>query len=190
MKWIYRYPRLYNLLDSMISISLADKVRRRILEGRKVRSVLEIGVGTGKCLDYISADLAIGLDRSEAMLNFLRRSSSVGLVLGDAHKLPFRNDSFDLAIFCFCLAGLRQPAEALSQALSVSREVVVIEYNRPGIVPKWFWRWVVRRVGSLIFGSRDVDFSIFTTLGTASIRDLYSGLYKVVTLNGVPDARD
>ncbi len=188
MKWIYQHPRLYSLLDSVVSLSLADRVRRKVLEKRIVGSLLEIGVGTGKCLNYIGAEFVVGLDRSEAMLDFLKKRSTTRLVLGDAHILPFKGKSFDVALFCYCLAGLRQPLEAVRQALRASKEVIVIDYNRPKGMPVRLWRWIVCGIGSIIFGSRDVDFVALAKLGKASVQDFYLGLYRVVVLNGAPDA--
>jgi len=189
MKWIYRHPRLYNLLDSLISVSLSDRVRSKVLRGLRPATLLEVGIGSGRCLDHIRADFVVGVDISEPMLTFLRRRRcGIGLVIADAHGLPFKQASFDVTIFCYCLAGLARPIEAVRQALATSSRVIIIDYNRPRIMPRLIWRWIVRGVGGLIFGSSDIDFDALVRLGRARTTDFYLGLYRVVFLVGVCNA--
>ena len=66
--------------------------------------ILEVGCGSGRLYDIIKRGMAIsytGLDMSSAMLKiFKERHPDVPLALGDATKLPFPNNSFDVVI-CF-----------------------------------------------------------------------------------------
>ena len=190
MRWIYRHPRLYDLLDSLISMSLSDRVRSRFLTGLKVRTALEVGVGSGKGLMHTESRLPIGLDRSR---NMLRRAKSrfpgAQMIMADAHRLPFEDGTIDVSIFTFCLAVLSKPLEAIREALRVSRKVVVIDYDRPTVIPYALWRSVCARLGWWLFGSRDIDFESVEALAvTAEVRTCYRNLYRVIVLTGADDA--
>lgn len=83
--------------------------------------VLDAGCGTGSLIVNIlekNKVYAVGLDILKAMIenavkNILkhRRKQHVDLVLGDAHKLPFRNDSLDLIVSTGTLHHLRNLKE-------------------------------------------------------------------------------
>lgn len=60
-----------------------------------------------------------------------RRHSGIPLVLGNAHHLPFRDGSLDLALFVVTLEFLEDPETALAEATRVASEgLVVIALNR------------------------------------------------------------
>lgn len=69
-------------------------------------NVLEIAAGTGETAHLLGAEYGarvIATDVSPRMLRKLRdkfstRESAVQIVWADAHQLPFRNDSFDVAL--------------------------------------------------------------------------------------------
>ena len=73
------------------------------VDGSKIRGVvLELGCGDGKSLSGIlgsDADMVVGLDHSKRALEACERrfagDQKVGLVLGDAMALPFKDLSFD-----------------------------------------------------------------------------------------------
>jgi SAM-dependent methyltransferase len=88
------------------------------------KEMLELGCGGGQwsiALEAIGAR-PVGLDLSREQLRHARRSSaSVPLLVSDAERLPFANDSFDV-VFCdhgalnFC-----DPARALPEVTRVLR---------------------------------------------------------------------
>lgn len=117
----------------------ADAAERRLLlhllePFGPVCSAIEIGSGSGHFTDFLAQRRLhmIGLDRSAAMLTESRRLfPSLALVLGDAHRLPFRNESTDLAFFLTTLEFLEDPVLALHEAFRVARRgVVAIALNR------------------------------------------------------------
>jgi ubiquinone/menaquinone biosynthesis C-methylase UbiE len=60
-----------------------------------------------------------------------RRSPGIPVVLGDAHRLPFRDGAVDLALFVVTLEFLDAPAVALAEAVRVARQgLVVVALNR------------------------------------------------------------
>ena len=82
-----------------------------------VRSVLEVGAGTGRLLRELAARFPgariTGLDRSRGML---ARAAGLPRVRGDASRLPFAAGAFDLVLSAFMLFHVPDPAEALAEA--------------------------------------------------------------------------
>jgi ubiquinone/menaquinone biosynthesis C-methylase UbiE/uncharacterized protein YbaR (Trm112 family) len=116
-------------------------------EGPPVR-VLEVGIGSGGNLPLIERDLPSaleveiwGLDLSPRMLRECERRLKwyarrpVRLLLGDAHRLPFPDDSFDRVFNVGGINGYRDPATALAEMARVARPgtpiVVVDEHLDP-----------------------------------------------------------
>lgn len=186
VRWIYRHPRLYDLVDTLLSLGLSEKVRRKVLAGMDVSSILEIGIGTGKCVKYLRADLVVGLDRSYEMLRHLKKGNpNINLACGDAANLPFPDKRFDLSLFCYCLASLPDPSRALVEGLRVSKKVLVIDYDRPWIIPRCVWTRIVKVLGRLIFGSTWLDYQRLSCLARCESSRLYMGLYRIMILDGL-----
>jgi ubiquinone/menaquinone biosynthesis C-methylase UbiE len=107
-------------------------------------SLLEIGCGTGHFTRWFR-DIrlqAIGLDRSPAMLRELRnRFPETPTVLADAHALPFGDASRDLVLYVTALEFLEEPTRALTEAVRVARQgvllVVLNRWSAGGISRRW-----------------------------------------------------
>lgn len=109
-----RLSRVYDLLAGHFESKHALKGVAR-LSVRSGETVLEIGFGTGRCLQAISGQVegtgrACGLDISGGMARAarkrLRRAGAfdrVDLCCGDAAKLPFREGSLDAVFMSFTL---------------------------------------------------------------------------------------
>jgi ubiquinone/menaquinone biosynthesis C-methylase UbiE len=91
-------------------------------------SVLEVGAGTGHFTRWLSDEgwAAAGLDRSASMLWQARRLDESQLVQGDALRLPFREDAFDLVAFITVLEFVEQRRDVLLEALRVARHGLVL----------------------------------------------------------------
>jgi ubiquinone/menaquinone biosynthesis C-methylase UbiE len=107
-------------------------------------SLLEIGCGTGHFMRWLR-DMplqVVGLDRSPAMLNELRRRSpEKPAVLADAHALPFGDGSRDLVVYVTALEFLEEPTLALTEAVRVARQgvllVVLNRWSAGGVSRRW-----------------------------------------------------
>ena len=70
------------------------------LPKNKDLTVVDLGCGTGFFTDLLSSnyDTVIGFDISSSMLNYAKkkRASSIHWLEGDAHKLPFQDNSIDV----------------------------------------------------------------------------------------------
>jgi ubiquinone/menaquinone biosynthesis C-methylase UbiE len=184
MRWVYRHPGLFNFMDSVFSLSLANRVRRKVLSSVRSASLLEIGIGSGKNMEILVAPVRVGVDTSLDMLMYTRRRfRDVGLVAGDAMCLPIKDGSFEVSVFCYVLRGLANPAAAVREALRVSSRVVILDYDRPAFIPRFIWHGLIYRVGGAIYGSRDVDFAAIEKLGASKqVFMYYGGLFRVVIL--------
>lgn len=190
MKWIYYHPALYNVIDSLCSLSFSDRVRQQVLERVSTDSFLEIGAGSGKSFAIVDSGLSIGLDNSPTMLRHARkRFPAMAPVIGDAHMLPLRDTCVGVSVFSYCLRGLSRPVEAVREALRVSSEVIIIDYDKPRGMPRVLWDKIFNWFGWNVFGSRDLDYGALERLSPSRrSAGLYGGLYRVLVLKGASDA--
>lgn len=113
--------------------SQADKQEKALLK-RLLRvfstadSILEIGCGTGHFTRWFSQQgmQVIGLDLSRAMLEEANRFGSSFLLQGDALKLPFASNSFDLIALITTLEFLPNPIAVLSEVHRVARQGLIL----------------------------------------------------------------
>lgn len=108
--------------------------RRRMMEGVTGR-VIEVGAGTGINVPLYpeTADQVHAVEPDLHMLRKLAsraRSSPVPLYLyrGDAHDLPFADETFDAAIITFALCTIPDPSRALEEAHRVVRNGGVLRF--------------------------------------------------------------
>jgi ubiquinone/menaquinone biosynthesis C-methylase UbiE len=125
---IYREPSLEArilLRRQQVALSWVDALG--FPEGSRV---LEIGCGAGAATVALAGrgHLVVALDRSPAMVRRTRgRSTEVGVeqlvlpVVGDAHRLGFPDDAFDLVIALGVLSWLREPGAAIGEMTRVTR---------------------------------------------------------------------
>lgn len=87
--------------------------------------VLEVGCGTGVIteeLAQIGAVHVVGLDIDPAMLTFTtRQESRVTYIQGDAHVLPFPNESFDAVVCHYLLLWLTDPVQGVREMARIVR---------------------------------------------------------------------
>lgn len=103
--------------------------------------------------------------------------------------LPFRDACIGVSVFSYCLRGLTRPADAVKEAMRVSSEVIIIDYNKPHMMPGMIWKRFIGWFGWKVFGSKDLDYGALERLGfTTRDWDLYGGLYKVIVLKGAVNA--
>ncbi len=122
-------PR-YDFLNTFLSFRMDDLWRRKALARvlkPEYRSVLDLGIGTGKFLKLFlekkSWKQAVGLDFSQGMLVRAREDlkQTTGLVSADFHDLPFLDESFDLIVSSFTLRSVKDIPRFLSEVNRVLR---------------------------------------------------------------------
>lgn len=113
--------------------SRADRLEKALLKQLlagfpQAATLLEVGSGTGHFSRWFAAQgLKVwGVDRSEPMLAEAGRLGGPPGVRGDALALPFARDAFDLVALITTLEFLPDPIHALSEALRVGRQGVLL----------------------------------------------------------------
>lgn len=112
------YDATRDPLDASTLDAMADRLR-----AVGVRSILEVGVGTGRVavpLRDHGFDVT-GVDASRRMLGVARSKGLTRLVRGTAYRLPFEDGAFDTTLFVHVLHLLEDPRAALTEALRVGR---------------------------------------------------------------------
>lgn len=95
--------------------------------GQATGEVLEVAVGTGLNLPFYPDDVTLtGVDLSEQMLGIARtRAERLGraatLTQGNAHRLPFEDDSFDTVVCTFGLCAIPDLDAAVDEMIRVLR---------------------------------------------------------------------
>ncbi len=189
----YRYNRnapLYDFMERGIERRRFSAWRRDMFAALNGR-VLEVGVGTGKNLQYYPAGCDVtGIDISSGMMSRAGTrardmSLKVDLQLMDAQHLAFENDVFDYVVDTFVLCSVPDPIQALREmkrvlkpdgrlvcmehVLSANKAIALFEHLHNPIV-----RFVV---GANV--NRDTRRNI-ELAGFEITEDLHLGLYDVL----------
>jgi demethylmenaquinone methyltransferase/2-methoxy-6-polyprenyl-1,4-benzoquinol methylase len=148
--------RRYDLLNDLQSFGMHRRWKRRVVELGEVRpgvKALDVCCGTGD-LAFALADSgadAIGLDFSAEMLAVAterraKRADSlrgaVQFLQGDALKLPFATDAFEVVTVGYGLRNLADWRAGLAEMIRVLRpggRLVVLEFGKPDFA---VWRWL------------------------------------------------
>lgn len=111
---------------------LAD-ARRNMWEDRQALAdldlasrerVLDVGCGSGEFTRVLSEESDAAVVGIDADAGLLSRTDADGRALGDAVRLPFRDDAFDLVVCQALLVNLPDPAAAIGEFARVSSDLV------------------------------------------------------------------
>ncbi|MCG3177277.1 MAG: Ubiquinone/menaquinone biosynthesis C-methyltransferase UbiE [Candidatus Omnitrophica bacterium] len=132
------------------SLDVVDKTCRDL----KVRTVLDVGCGTGRGVRYLldKGYDACGVDPSEDLLDEARAKGIAPdrLVRSDGERLPYADGSFDAVTEFGVLHHVRHPERLVGEMLRVSRKAVFLsDSNRFGQGPMMMRRlkWALYRLG-------------------------------------------
>jgi ubiquinone/menaquinone biosynthesis C-methylase UbiE len=114
--------------------------------------VLEVAIGTALNLSSYPEDVRLtGLDLSAEMLEIARKRAAdlgreIELREGDAHALPFGDESFDSVVCTYSLCNIPDPGRAVSEMKRVLRpggELILVDHIRSPVKPIfWFQKTV------------------------------------------------
>jgi SAM-dependent methyltransferase len=148
---------------------------------------LDVGAGPGSITTALAHaagpdGLALGVDISEPMLARAVHAAAgpqVGFLRADAQRLPFRDETFDVAVSIAVLQLIPDPAAALSEIARVlkpgGRLAVMVPTLRP---PVDLWR-ALPTGGAHVFGEDEVG-DILESRGFTSVRVKSVGTFQWV----------
>lgn len=129
-----RTSKFYDIMDRMIK----SDIRKKILSEASGK-VLEVGVGTGKNLEFYSPDCEItGIDLSPGMLEKAREKAqkiriTVSLLEMDAQNLQFPDDTFDTVVATCVFCSVPDPIKGLKEVKRVCKpegKIILLEHVR------------------------------------------------------------
>jgi len=140
MSVLSKYDRIspiYDLMEAPVELFLFRKWRRAVLSDLH-GSVLEVGTGTGKNLEYYPKDCKVtAIDISPKMLKHAKKRmagmDNISLQVMDAELLAFADNSFDYVITTFVLCPIPNPVAALREMRRVCKPdglVINLEHMR------------------------------------------------------------
>jgi demethylmenaquinone methyltransferase/2-methoxy-6-polyprenyl-1,4-benzoquinol methylase len=145
----------YDLMNDLLSMGQVRLWRRtvaRIVAARPGDRVLDLAAGTGTSAvsfaasgaDCVACDFSLGMLRvgnTRLAVQDPQRAKTRGRVsfaAGDALRLPFRDESFDVVTISFGLRNVQGVREALTEMRRVTRpggRLVICEFSRITIDP-------------------------------------------------------
>ena len=133
-----RISRLYDLME-ILPEKMYRPWRERLWQQVIGPKVLEVGVGTGKNIEFYPSGLdIIAIDLTPGMLTFAREKArelnvAVDLRLGDAEYLAFPDAAFDTVVATFVFCSVPNPVKGLQEirrVLKPSGKLLLIEHVR------------------------------------------------------------
>lgn len=127
---------------------------------RAVGRTLEVAVGTGLNVEHYPQSVSLtGIDLSPEMLDIAHaRAASLGRAMSlgeaDAHRLPFRDGSFDTVVSTYSLCNIPDPVRAVAEmkrVLGPSGKLILVDHIRSTVRPVL---WLQKAIE---FFSRRVD---------------------------------
>jgi demethylmenaquinone methyltransferase/2-methoxy-6-polyprenyl-1,4-benzoquinol methylase len=132
--------RRYDLVNDLLSLGRTKAWRKKvvkIINPAKGMKILDIAAGPGSSSEplYKAGAEVISLDFSDGMLEQGRKARPyLNFVKGDALKLPFKDNEFDVTTISFGLRNTKDYELALREALRVTKEggrMVIVEFSTP-----------------------------------------------------------
>jgi SAM-dependent methyltransferase len=149
------------------------------LDGRRV---LEVGAGTGRDAGSIAAlgGRVVALDYSEESLHLMRSAlgDTLAIVCGDATKLPFGAETFDVVYHQGLLEHFRNPGELLDENVRILKRGGVLLVDVP---QKYHYYTILKHLMMAVgkwFAGWETEFTVGTLTGLVEKRGLrVLGLY-------------
>jgi demethylmenaquinone methyltransferase / 2-methoxy-6-polyprenyl-1,4-benzoquinol methylase len=168
-------PRHYDFLEELLSLGQNGRWRREMIAHVAEvapQTMLDVATGTAGVALALTrrtrADIT-GIDITEAMLRRghtrvarAEAADRVRLVVGQAERLPFPDNSFDALTFTYLLRYVADPAatlQELARVLKPGAAIASLEFSVPSSRFWRFWWWLYTRgvlpVAGYLTGGRE-----------------------------------
>ena len=164
----------YDFLNHFLSLGLDLRWRRKLVQSLPADvpgPILDVATGTGDLafaiMKYRPRQEIIGIDNTPAMLEIARRkmlerNSIYETVVGNAEKLPFKNNKFVIVAIAFGLRNIGFYNTALKEfqrVLKPSGALLILEFGQPvvqmlGPLFNFYFHRILPVIGALISGSK------------------------------------
>jgi demethylmenaquinone methyltransferase / 2-methoxy-6-polyprenyl-1,4-benzoquinol methylase len=165
-------PR-YDFLNRLLSAGIDRRWRARAIAALQLtgrETVLDVCTGTADvALQAAAARRVLGVDFARAMLAIGRRKAEaagqarrIGLICGDAARLPIGDASVDAATVAFGIRNVERPDLAcaeMARAMRSGGRLAILEFGIPRMAGiralyLWYFNHVLPWVGRAISGNR------------------------------------
>jgi len=137
------------------------------------RPILDVGTGTGRAALLMARGGAkvVGVDASEEMLAVARQrardqGAAATFTIGDAHKLEFRDRSFDVAMSLRVIMHTPRWTECIGELCRVADQLVILDYPSARSVARI--QSATRRVAAS-FGRATEPYRVFADAEIAAV---------------------
>ncbi|MGZ8780618.1 MAG: bifunctional demethylmenaquinone methyltransferase/2-methoxy-6-polyprenyl-1,4-benzoquinol methylase UbiE [Thermoanaerobaculia bacterium] len=175
--------RRYDRANTVLSGGVHHLWRRRAVRRAQVKAgdrVLDCATGTGDLAIAFrkvvgDSGRVVGTDFVPEMLELARaKAANVAWDVADVTRLPFEDDSFDVASISFGIRNVNDPGKGIAEMARVVRSggrVIVLEFGQPrgrgfGPLYNWYSRHILPRLGGAVTG----DAEAYRYLQTSSER--------------------
>ncbi|MGE4283528.1 MAG: class I SAM-dependent methyltransferase [Clostridia bacterium] len=192
-----RYDRvsgIYDFMEKLMDDAKMRRWRKEIIE-QLCGKILEVGVGTGKNIEYYPENTNIvAIDFSSKMLDKAREKvdklgKKVDLIQMDAQSMEFEDNTFD-AVFTSCVfCSVPDPVRGLREIRRVCKnngKIIMLEHVRSekeiiGLLMDIFNPLVVSTYGANI-NRRTVDNILKAGFSRIQVTDLMLDIVKKITI--------
>lgn len=189
-----RASKFYDILESPMEMMSLKEWRINLMKELKGK-VLEVGVGTGKNIEYYPDNIDItAIDFSEKMLGKAREKAQkynkqVTLLQMDAQDMDFQDNTFDMVFTTCVYCSVPDPIKGLKEMRRVCKpngKIIMIEHVRSekkilGLIMDILNPIVVNTYGANI--NRKTVQNVYNAgFGSIKVKDLYSDIVKNIVI--------
>jgi demethylmenaquinone methyltransferase/2-methoxy-6-polyprenyl-1,4-benzoquinol methylase len=156
----WRYDFLNHFLSLNIDRLWRKKAIKIISQSYKSPAILDVATGTGDlaiAAMKLNPSKITGIDISGKMLEIGKEkikkrgfSDTIDMIQGDSEKIPFIDNTFDVAMVAFGVRNFSDPLKGLSEMNRVIRKggmIVVLEFSKPtGFLIKPIYNFYFRNI--------------------------------------------
>lgn len=192
-----RAAKIYDIMEAPMEMMSLKKWRLDVMKELKGK-VLEVGVGTGKNIEYYPEGIDItAVDFSEKMLNKAKvkaelHKKRVDFHIMDVENMEFQDNTFD-TIFTTCVfCSVPDPVKGLKEMKRVCKsggKIIMIEHVRSqgkilGLIMDMLNPLVVNSYGANI-NRRTVENVEKSGFSRVEVADLFKDIIKKITITNI-----